>query len=309
MTDEEIKSPFENTIGVMLSQHKWGTQRKVRSNEARAVTLDGERVSEEAVALSKKLIRSDEYDAIGSLDGAIRTELEKLSVPSVLRKGVILIPFLLFEQAMTKLVEYQEQRRVLVSRFADSYERAVDRARETLGPSLFRSEQYPSARVIANKFWVDVSTVDFNVSGNLKTLNRKLWEEERAKLQANMREATEEIRSVLRASLLDLVGHLSERLSGENEDGKPKIFRDASIKNLNEWLELFSARNVTDDQDLDELVQRCRQAMVGVDAEDLRKRTDIRKETASNLQTIKAQLDTMMVNSPSRKFSFDDDAQ
>ena len=41
-----------------------------------------------------------------------------------------------------------------------------------------------------------------------------------------------------------LVAHLTERLSGVGEDGKPKVFRDSAVDNLAEFFDRFRALNV-----------------------------------------------------------------
>ena len=54
------------------------------------------------------------------------------------------------------------------------------------------------------------------------------------------------------SELAQLISHLTERLSGR-EDGKPRIFRDSAIGNLQEFFERFQDLNVRSNEELDRL--------------------------------------------------------
>lgn len=66
-----------------------------------------------------------------------------------------------------------------------------------------------------------------------------------------------------------LVSHLCERLAG-SDDGLPKVFRDSVVSNLTEFFERFRHLNVSSSQELDQLVERARQVVRGVEPKHLR---------------------------------------
>ena len=80
-----------------------------------------------------------------------------------------------------------------------------------------------------------------------------------------------------------LVGHLTDRISGVGEDGKPKVFRDSAVGNLGDFFERFSSLNVRSNDQLDALVAQAQQAVRGVGARDLRGSGDLRQRVANEL--------------------------
>ena len=98
-----------------------------------------------------------------------------------------------------------------------------------------------------------------------------------------------------------MVAHLTERISGTNEDGTPKVFRDSAIDNLCEFFERFRSLDVRSNQQLDELVVQAQRAVRGVAAQDLRDSQSVRQEVATQLATVQTTLDAMLVERPRRR--------
>ena len=82
------------------------------------------------------------------------------------------------------------------------------------------------------------------------------------------------------------MAHLTERITGANEDGTPKVFRDSAIDNLCDFFERFRSLNVRSNQQLDELVAQAQRAVRGVAAQDLRDSPSIRQEVATQLARV-----------------------
>ena len=97
------------------------------------------------------------------------------------------------------------------------------------------------------------------------------------------------------------MGHLSERISGAGEDGKPKVFRDSAVDNLSDFFERFRSLNVRSNDQLDALVAQAQQAVRGVGAQDLRDSGDLRQRVASELSRVQSALDGMLVDRPRRR--------
>ena len=118
-----------------------------------------------------------------------------------------------------------------------------------------------------------------------------------------MAEAGHEIQQVLRAAMAELVKHMRDRLK-DGPDGKPLRFKESTVSNLVEFLGTFDFRNVTDDAELKVLVDRARAIVAGVDAEALRTTADLRARVQQEMADLAAELDTMIVKKPGRKFRF-----
>jgi hypothetical protein len=103
-----------------------------------------------------------------------------------------------------------------------------------------------------------------------------------------------------------LVQHMAERLKvGAN--GKPVRFKETTVSNLVEFLANFEFRNVTDDAELQGLVNQARTLLQGVEADDLRSTSELRARVQAGMEGLASQLDTMLTKSGSRKFRFDEE--
>ena len=102
-----------------------------------------------------------------------------------------------------------------------------------------------------------------------------------------------------------LVDHLIDRLSGE--DGKAKKFKEGTIKNLEDFLDSFTVRDITDDTDMSKLVEKARKVLGGTDADTLRKDPDFRQRVMTGFSDLKTTLDGLLIDRPSRKITFEEE--
>jgi hypothetical protein len=289
---------FDRAVCLSLAVGCLGTRRKVA---AASIQVDADK---DMLHVSKAILESKELDAIKTLDGEMRTWLGKRALPSPFRRGTYLIPLDLVEQVDAKIGEYQEKRRTLVDAFLAVYDKSVEDARKRLN-GLFDAADYPGADKVRATFYVDVRYLAFGVPEKLEGIRKDIFEREKAKAESQWREASDEVRQALRAGLADLVDHMVERLQG-NGDGKPKVFRGTLVENMTEYLDLFDPRNVTDDTQLAQLVERCRKTLDGVDADALRASDAIRTKVREGMAQVQATLDTMVIDRPARRIVLED---
>jgi hypothetical protein len=293
LPEPEAAGLFDRAVVLVLGIGCLGTRRKVPTS---AVQVDADKT---LLHLGKEILEAAELDAIKSFDGDLRTWIAKKALPSPLRRGTYLIPLGLVEEMDARLESYRARRAELVEAFIRAYDRAKDEARQRLGP-LFNPMDYPCDEKVRAAFSLDVRYVAFGVPGKLESLNRDIWERERAKAESNWREASEEVRQALRVGLADLVDRMVERLD-TNGDGKPKVFRDTLVTNLSEFIESFAPRNITDDAELGRLVDRCRGVLDGVDADALRASTAVRSKVRDGMARVQVALDSMVIDRPARR--------
>jgi hypothetical protein len=289
---------FDRAICLSLTVGCLGTRRKV---PATSVQVEADR---DMLHVSKAILESKELDAIKTLDGELRTWLGKRALPSPFRRGTYLVPIALVEEVDGKIGEYQEKRAGLVARFLAAYDASVEDAKKRLN-GLFDVSDYPGAEKVRAAFYVDVRYLAFGVPEKLEGIRKDIFEREKAKAAASWKEASEEVRQALRAGLADLADHLVERLQG-NGDGKPKVFRDTLVENMTDYLDLFDPRNVTDDTQLAQLVERCRNILDGVDADALRSSAAIRTKVRDGMTQVQGALDAMVIDRPARRIVLED---
>jgi hypothetical protein len=285
-----------------LTFRLFGLTRKVRRDEVEVSGINGDELPEEALKLSKRLVKANEYDAIVKADGETRRRVGELALP--FKRGVYAVPLKLVARVVSMLQEREAVRDAEIARFIGVYDEAVEQARTDLGP-LFRADEYPAAAEVRACFGFEWSFIELQAAGGLKQISEQLYQAQERKLAEEWERSAQTMRDSLRAAFSELVSSLRERLEGERESGKAKIFRDSRVENLRKWVAIFSDRNVTGDGELAEMVSQADRLLAGTTADDLRKDQNHRKCTAEALAAIEKGVGGLIVkDAPKRKFRF-----
>jgi hypothetical protein len=133
----------------------------------------------------------------------------------------------------------------------------------------------------------------------LQQLNPALYQEECRRVQSRFDEAVRLAEEAFTAELAKLISHLTERLSG-TEDNKPKVFRNSAVENLTEFFQRFRELNVRSSDQLDQLVAQAQRTIRGVDAQDLRDNAGLRQHVATEMSRVQSVLDGLLVDRPRR---------
>lgn len=286
------------TVNLIVSFHGLGNRRKVSTSQ---IEVDADK---ELIAVSKKLIDAEELEAIQSLEGEARRYLETRALPSMLKKGIYLLPVEFVDEVTEHLKEYATRRTALVANLEKSYARLVEDARTRL-KNLFNPADYPPSSYLLTAFRLDWQYVTFSTPASLEQINREIHAQEQRKAEANWREAAEAIQQLLRANMQEMVAHLVNVLS-PGDDGKRKKFRDSAVGKLNEFIQTFSARNITNDTQLQALVNNAKSLLTGIDPETLRQSEDAREYVATGFNQIKTLLEPMVIVAPRRNITFEE---
>lgn len=204
-----------------------------------------------------------------------------------------------------KLRQFAEQRQELVKSFLLAYPALCQDAAKRLR-GLYNPADDPPASDVEREFGFSWQYVSFGVPDQLKGISQEVWQQEREKAAQRMAEASSEIQQVLRETMAKLVQHMAERLK-VGADGKPVCFKETTVSNLVEFLANFEFRNVTDDAELQGLVNQARTLLQGVEADDLRSTGELRARVQAGMEGLASELDTMLTESGSRKFRFDEE--
>jgi hypothetical protein len=291
---------MDRAICLSVRLRRFGNSRKLSSE---TVEVDADK---RLIGVRKQLLEGDELRAITRMDSSILSYVYSRSLPSVFRDGVYLVPTDLIEEVDGKLSEMAREREALVEAFCGVYPTLIEDAASRLR-SVFDPRDYPSVESIRDTFGFEWMYLDLSVPSGLKGISRGLWLRESAKQKQLWEDAMTEVRQVLRAQMAALVDHMVDRLSGKSEGGKPRIFRDSLVRNMEDFLSVFDARNITDDADLQALVEKARQVMQGVDPALLREAPTVRAVVARGFERIQSAMDGMMVERPSRAIRFEDE--
>ena len=284
------------TVFIKLHLGLLGNSRKVSSSR---VEVDADK---DFIRVSKTLLDSPELQAIRALDGDVRHFLYDMCLP--FEVGIHLLPLCLVETVEERLREFKDKRRELVELFLSAYPRLCQEAAGRLR-TLYNPTDYPPIDEVRSRFTFSWQYVSYGVPEQLREISAQFFQEEREKAVVAMSEACSEIQQVMRTSLLELVNHLRDRLA-DQADGKPQRLRESTVQKLRDFLATFDLRNVVDDQELKEQVERARELLAGTTTDAIRNTTELRAKVRQGMAVISASLETMVTDRVGRKFRFDD---
>ncbi len=286
----------KQTVFIKLHLGLLGNSRKVSSSR---VEVDADKA---LIRVSKTLLDSPELQAIRTLDGDIRHFLYDMCLP--FEVGIHLLPLGLVETVDERLHEFKDKRGELVESFLSAYPRLCQEAAGRLR-TLYNPTDYPPVDEVRSRFTFSWQYVSYGVPEQLREISAQFFQEEREKAVVAMSEARTEIQQVMRASLLEMVNHLRDRL-GDLPDGKPQRLRESTLQKLRDFLGTFDLRNVVDDQELKEQVQKARELLEGVSTDALRNMPLVRAWVRDGMAQVAAQMDVLVGDRVSPKFRFDE---
>lgn len=283
------------TVNLKLRFGLLGNSRKVNTSQ---VEVDADK---EQIRVSKHLLESKELDAIRQSDGDLRRELDNYCLPGF-DIGIRLLPWGALERVTQRLKGHARHREHLVDTFIDAYPRLCQEAAANLR-ALYNAKDYPPADYVRSKFHFSYQYLSFGTPEGLEDVNREIFAEEREKAASVLRDATAEARDFMRATVAELVTHLRDRLTPD-ADGKPKRLHATAVSNLQQFLGTFDLRNVSNDRELADEIQKLRGLLGDTSAEELREKKDWREAVAGDLAEIETTLTGMVEHRPGRKFRF-----
>ncbi len=151
---------------------------------------------------------------------------------------------------------------------------------------LFNADDYPTAPSLAPKFYANLDTDALTLPDSLKgILQDKATEAEivagaETALAQRLNRAMTDVWSRLATTL----GHFAAKMGGD------EIFRDSTVNNLNEIVDLLPALNILNDPNLERINRDIKDTIAGFDAKTLRKDTLQRREAAAKAQEIMADM-------------------
>jgi len=295
---KDAKRIMDDVVVLDLTFHRPGIRRK--ANMALVETTADKRM----LGLTKAIVDSNEYDAVIRVASETRNWIDRRSLPSPLKRGTYLVPVVSVADVYAKLDEAEREYSSRVEAFLSVYPGQVELAKAKLLDQ-FDPSNYASVDQLRSAFWLERRIMDFGVPSEEK-IGATIWQRERERAEQTWSAAVDEIQDALRSAFRGLVGHLAERLE-PNLDGTKKGFKDATVKNLVEFIDLFKNRNLTGDAELEGLVVQARNVLEGKRPDSLRKSSVIRGEVAGEMVRVMTALDGLLETAARRKITFEED--
>lgn len=287
------------TICLALKRSKFGN---TKNTSMAPVEVNADK---SLLKMSKRLLDSPELKAIDQHDGKVQKRLSNLGHSAMFKGGIYLISIPMVENVDLLMHEFAAERTVLVDAACHMYQTRVDETTARL-KVVANPFDYPPVEAFRAKFSFTWNWITFDTPTRLKAISAALFEQERLKAADQLASLADECRNAMRAQMLKLVAHMKERLT-PSEDGKTKKFTKGTVANLNEFLNMFEMKDITDDSDLGALVKQARAAMEGLDAKDLQSDELIRQKMQQVFGELETSLSTMVVTAGDRDITFDDE--
>jgi hypothetical protein len=299
------RSMMERAVCLSVTLCRMGTRRRVDERMNVENVEKSEQPDRDTLRVGKLILESAELDAIKEIDGKIRRYVYTRALPAdFFRSGVYLLPVDLLASVDDELRAFEARRAALVDAFVAVYPTLVDAAREKLR-ALYNPAEYPDVREVARMFSFTWRYVTFETPGKLKGVSRALFQREAEKMERDLQGAAESVRQALRVAMGDVVAEMVSKMT-DQPNGKRQIFRDSSIARVQDFLETFAARNLTDDAALATLVEKAGKLVKGVTPDELRDDATLREEIRDGFTAIKSAIAPMLTSRPTRAIAFDE---
>ena len=278
-------------------QFKWLGTSKTLSSEQKSQAANFFGAEGNSISAGKKLIdtKHESYKALTSLKSQVTRYWKDNSLPYP-EAGIRLCKQSQIDEFNSTLEDYREQLEAGVRVFDEEFAEIKEAAKQRLG-SLFDLSDYPSSLEDEFKILWDFPAVD--APDYLRRLNPELFEEQARRVSQRFEQAVEMAEQAFIEELDQLVNHLADRLSGD-DNGRPRIFRDSAVANMSEFFNRFRELNISSNEQLDQLVGRCEELMNGVQPQALRDNRSLRRSLSTSLSTVQSSLDQLMVERPRR---------
>jgi hypothetical protein len=301
-TNDPAATPAQRLRAAMAAcrvQFTWFGVQRALTRQQRAVAAEAFDAEGQFLSAGKRLL--DTRHAAFRAVTAVRTKATDcwrgLSLPFP-EPGVRLIRQEKVREFAAAMADHKAELAGAVAGLDARYAELRAAARDRLG-SLYNPAEYPETLVgLFDVAW-DFPSVE--PPGYLVALSPQVYEQERARVAARFEEAVRLAEAAFTEEFAKLVEHLTERLTGSNGDGSPKVFRDSAVGNLLDFFQRFRELNVRSDPQLDALVERAQRAVRGIAARDLRDSAPIRQRVAESLGQVRASLDALLVDRPRRR--------
>lgn len=239
----------------------------------------------DAARVNKHLVPKAALAPIVTAAGAIRQHVYTNTLPWKDNGDRLLTrqQYLPFMEQYSQL--HEAFNRAVTTFLDDAYPAAVAQASFRMG-ALFNRDDYPSPDQLRHRFRVNLD-VDAVTTGQDFRVDLDAAEQQR--LQQDIEQ---KLGQRLQTAMLDVWQRLSDTLGhfAAKMQDTDAIFRDSTIKNLEELVELLPGLNVLDDPALEQIRQDIAQKLTGIAPKDLRKDTTLRTSVGRDAQAIMDQM-------------------
>jgi hypothetical protein len=275
---------------VELSIRNWAG-RKLDKSASQKVTIDN-RASTGVANVHKKLLGDcAELSAVIKFAGNARNAHYAMTMPWS-DTGMRLLPTSRYFKYNEQMIALKAEYFTLVDTFLASYNWEITQAQVKLG-DLFNPDEYPSVASLQSKFGFGYTYIPISEAKDWRIdieagAKEELAQHYQSYYQNQLHAAMADVNRRAR----DVAERMSERLDYGDKETK-KVFRDSLVNNVLEIVDLMDACNLTGDPVMRDNAQALRDALTGLDADDLREDHRLRRATKKAVDDVIASLPSL----------------
>jgi hypothetical protein len=164
-----------------------------------------------------------------------------------------------------KMEQFKEKFEDVVSDFLANYENLINTAKVKLN-GLFNGKDYPDKSKLAGKFYYKISVMPIPQSNDLRVdLNEKEIQKIKSTIDDAYNVRLKESLDNIYKRIFEAIKHISDRLAD-----KDPVFRDSLIGNVKELCNLLPKLNITNDENINNLIEDIKSTICKADPDTLR---------------------------------------
>ena len=285
-----VPSISGSAMMVELSIRNWAG-RKLDKSASQKVTLDN-RASTGVANVNKKLLGDcAELSAVLKFAANVRNSHYAMTMPWS-DTGMRLLPTTRYFKYNEAMIALKAEYFALVDAFLSSYNWEITQAQVKLG-DLFNPDEYPSVAALQTKFGFGFTYIPVSEARDWRLdIEADAKEELAAHYQSYYSKQLETAMADVNGRARVIAERMSERLDYVDNETK-KVFRDTLVTNVLEIVDLMDACNLTGDPAMRANAQALRDALHGIDADDLREDHRLRRATKKAVDDVIASLPSL----------------
>ena len=268
-----------------------------------AVVTDNRGIDRGSLRVSKQLMQAEAMRVVLRLDSEASRWINDRTLPSLFKRGVYLLPLSLLEKVDEYLQTYLTRREAAIDAFLAEYPAIIDEARQRLGP-VFDAEDYPDAESMRRLFSVRYRYVTIAPPSS-DSISVAMFKREQAKAAEDAERLLDVCRAVLREELRDMTAAMAERLKPDEYGKRKRVIRESALPSFREALGLLCDRDIADDAQLRELVNKAECVISGVDCDDLKDFPQLRERVRTEFADLTQQACRLVEDVPTRAVDID----
>ncbi|WP_437222650.1 hypothetical protein SH661x_002877 [Planctomicrobium sp. SH661] len=286
------------TMAAVRLSFTWLGVRKTLTRAQKAQAAEAFGAEQKYLSAGKKLLDTSHpaFKAVTAIKGRTIAYWKGMSLPYP-EPGIRLIRQCSIQAFDSRMLEFKSELQTAVEQLQSRFAELRQRAQERLG-DLYALSDYPSE--LLGQFLIEHDFPSVEPPDYLQQLNPELYAQECRRMQSRFEEAARLAEEAFLTEFSELVSHLCERLSGD-EDGKPKVFRDAAVVNLQAFFGRFRELNVGSSEELEQLVLQAQRVVGRVSPHAVRSKDAVRTRMATQLSGVQSVLDGLLVDRPRRR--------